>query len=52
MAAGDVGKRHNHKSLERDARFPGTGPADVHLIFFSDSKYLEMKVDCFAKWGG
>lgn len=30
---------------------PGTGPADVRLIFFSDSKYLETKVECFAKWG-
>lgn len=30
----------------------GTGPADVRLIFFSDSKYLEMKVECFAEWGG
>lgn len=30
----------------------GQGPADVRLIFFSDSKYLETKVECFAEWGG
>lgn len=27
VAAGDVGKRQNHKSLERDARFPVQGQA-------------------------
>lgn len=28
----------------------GAGPADVCLIFFSDSKYLDMKVECCTEW--